>query len=167
MVIPYRPQDKESCVVSGCIFVVQHQIIEFLLSSQSFFDGWDCTKKKDKTKGRQDTFTGCELKRFICMQNQLLFSSKSQHNSTALAALCIYTYIGIHVQVFISMYIYTYTCVYIYIYTYIGIYICIYILVPVYIYIYIVKQRNAKKYQHFQATAYVSKCKCESICTYK
>lgn len=27
---------------------------------QSFFDGWDCTKKKDKTKGRHDTLLGCE-----------------------------------------------------------------------------------------------------------
>ncbi|CAG00051.1 unnamed protein product [Tetraodon nigroviridis] len=26
----------------------------------SFFDGWDCTKKKDKTKGRHDTLLGCE-----------------------------------------------------------------------------------------------------------
>uniref|UniRef100_A0A8C5BI52 protein-tyrosine-phosphatase n=1 Tax=Gadus morhua TaxID=8049 RepID=A0A8C5BI52_GADMO len=30
---------------------------------ESFFDGWDCTKKKDKTKGRQDTFTGYDRHR--------------------------------------------------------------------------------------------------------
>ncbi|CDQ79540.1 unnamed protein product [Oncorhynchus mykiss] len=27
---------------------------------ESFFDGWDCTKKKDKTKGRHDTLMGCK-----------------------------------------------------------------------------------------------------------
>ncbi|XP_055782422.1 receptor-type tyrosine-protein phosphatase U-like isoform X4 [Salvelinus fontinalis] len=27
---------------------------------ESFFDGWDCTKNKDKTKGRHDTFMGCK-----------------------------------------------------------------------------------------------------------
>ena len=27
---------------------------------QSFFDGWDVTKKKDKTKGRHDSLLGCE-----------------------------------------------------------------------------------------------------------
>lgn len=32
---------------------------------QSFFDGWDCTKKKDKTKGRHDTLLGCESSELI------------------------------------------------------------------------------------------------------
>uniref|UniRef100_A0A3B3BV43 Receptor-type tyrosine-protein phosphatase U n=1 Tax=Oryzias melastigma TaxID=30732 RepID=A0A3B3BV43_ORYME len=30
---------------------------------ESFFDGWDCTKKKDKTKGRQDTLLGYDRHR--------------------------------------------------------------------------------------------------------
>uniref|UniRef100_A0A8C7D3G8 protein-tyrosine-phosphatase n=1 Tax=Oncorhynchus kisutch TaxID=8019 RepID=A0A8C7D3G8_ONCKI len=29
---------------------------------ESFFDGWDCTKKKDKTKGRNDTLMGYKVK---------------------------------------------------------------------------------------------------------
>lgn len=31
-----------------------------ILSSQSFFEGWDASKKKDKTKGRQDHMSTCE-----------------------------------------------------------------------------------------------------------
>lgn len=30
------------------------------LSLQSFFEGWDASKKKDKTKGRQDHVSTCE-----------------------------------------------------------------------------------------------------------
>ncbi|TKS81880.1 Receptor-type tyrosine-protein phosphatase U [Collichthys lucidus] len=30
---------------------------------ESFFDGWDCTKKKDKTKGRHDTLSGYDRHR--------------------------------------------------------------------------------------------------------
>ncbi|CAB1333713.1 unnamed protein product [Coregonus sp. 'balchen'] len=30
---------------------------------ESFFDGWDCTKKKDKTKGRHDTLMGYDRHR--------------------------------------------------------------------------------------------------------
>lgn len=33
----------------------QKVLISFLSFSQSFFDGWDGTKKKDKTKGRHDS----------------------------------------------------------------------------------------------------------------
>lgn len=31
-----------------------------VLSLQSFFEGWDASKKKDKTKGRQDHVSTCE-----------------------------------------------------------------------------------------------------------
>ncbi|XP_063055132.1 receptor-type tyrosine-protein phosphatase U isoform X4 [Engraulis encrasicolus] len=34
---------------------------------ESFFEGWDVTKKKDKTKGRQDTLMGC--KSAICQED--------------------------------------------------------------------------------------------------
>lgn len=31
-----------------------------ILPLQSFFEGWDASKKKDKTKGRQDHVSTCE-----------------------------------------------------------------------------------------------------------
>ena len=40
-------------------------IIRVSCLPQSFFDGWDSTKKKDKTKGRHDTLTGCKLPRDV------------------------------------------------------------------------------------------------------
>ncbi|KAI3360439.1 hypothetical protein L3Q82_002334 [Scortum barcoo] len=36
---------------------------EELCCCRSFFDGWDCTKKKDKTKGRHDTLLGYDRHR--------------------------------------------------------------------------------------------------------
>lgn len=55
------------CTGSAVFLVYVRHLIGFSLrgdwwgsSVQSFFDGWDCTKKKDKTKGRHDTLLGCE-----------------------------------------------------------------------------------------------------------
>lgn len=36
------------------------QVVMATLSLQSFFEGWDASKKKDKTKGRQDHVSTCE-----------------------------------------------------------------------------------------------------------
>lgn len=36
------------------------QVAMAILSLQSFFEGWDASKKKDKTKGRQDHVSTCE-----------------------------------------------------------------------------------------------------------
>lgn len=35
-------------------------VVTAILSLQSFFEGWDASKKKDKTKGRQDHVSTCE-----------------------------------------------------------------------------------------------------------
>lgn len=35
-------------------------VVTAIPSLQSFFEGWDASKKKDKTKGRQDHVSTCE-----------------------------------------------------------------------------------------------------------
>lgn len=55
---PSRLSLREGCLFSCGLSLVNGATSP--LCPQSFFDGWDCTKKKDKTKGRHDTLLGCE-----------------------------------------------------------------------------------------------------------
>lgn len=64
------------------------QVVMAILSLQSFFEGWDASKKKDKTKGRQEHISTCE-----CLQQRLRDPEQLEKPSKGLWGLFL---VGVH-----------------------------------------------------------------------